>query len=234
MTIKEFALNTLVVALFVIVVIVAAFIEFHFVLHIDILPIHFLIPVLLGAIFGTLFVLSRHFYLKMKEKEPYEKIAKQDTLTGVMSRYACELILDFHMRQNHRLQTPFSILVIDVDNFKMINDTLGHDAGDKVLIELSHTVSNQLRDSDTLCRWGGEEFIVILSETPKNQVHEAARKVLKGIENYDFKIGKIVTVSIGIVCIDNAESSIEHYIKKADEALYCAKKQGKNCFVIAS
>ncbi len=234
MTIKEFTLNTLVVALFIIVVITAAYVEFHFVLHIDILPVYFLIPVFLGTVFGTLFVLSRHFYLKMKEKELYEKIAKQDTLTGVMSRYACELILDFHMRQNHRLQTPFSILIIDIDNFKMINDTLGHDAGDKVLIELSQMVSNQLRDSDTLCRWGGEEFITILSETLKDQVHEVARKILKGIENYNFKIGKTVTVSIGIVCIDNAEASIEYYIKKADEALYCAKKKGKNCFVIAS
>ncbi|GAB6046053.1 hypothetical protein JCM11957_16520 [Caminibacter profundus] len=117
-----------------------------------------------------------------------------------------------------------SILFFDVDFFKKVNDNYGHEFGDFVLSEIGKTLKNIFRKSDIVGRWGGEEFIVVLPETSFEDAKKVAKKLRKTIENYDFK-GKKFTISVGV---SEYNGNLEESLKKADIALYQAKKSGRN------
>lgn len=129
--------------------------------------------------------------------------------------------------------TPFSLLLIDVDLFKSINDTHGHLVGDDILRELTQSMENSLRPEDTIGRWGGEEFLVIANGTELESAELLAQRIRTGVEQHEFPNVGRVTVSIGVAQFQ-PNTSISHTFSIADKALYEAKHAGRNRVVIAA
>lgn len=154
--------------------------------------------------------------------------ATTDELTGLFNRRFFWETLFREDNRSKRLNQPYSILMIDIDNFKQINDSYGHLKGDEVLVAIAETLKENMRSFDTIARFGGEEFIALLPNTDKKTAIIVAEKILQVIRgvSFDFSDEKI-TVSIGVS--DSAESeNFEKVIILADERLYKAKSKGKN------
>ncbi|UOD33705.1 diguanylate cyclase [Deferribacteraceae bacterium V6Fe1] len=153
-----------------------------------------------------------------------------DELTGLFNRrFFWETIIREAERAKREKKT-YSILIFDIDNFKLVNDTYGHLNGDKVLVSLADELKKCIRKFDTLARFGGEEFVMLLPNTDKNKASVVAEKILNITRNIKYEFtDKQITVSIGIA--DSSEcSSFEEIIHLADDRLYKAKKNGKNRF----
>jgi two-component system, cell cycle response regulator len=131
-----------------------------------------------------------------------------------------------------------SILAIDVDFFKMINDTHGHDVGDKVLQELAVRIRQHTRSIDLCCRTGGEEFVLVLPSTDIAAAAVIAERLRKSIASKSFAVklaeGVPVTISIGLAGLGLVDDSLDKLLKRADEALYAAKREGRNRVVKAA
>ena len=151
----------------------------------------------------------------------------KDPLTGLYNRRCFYDRLDYEVEKMKRTKLPLSFALIDIDNFKTINDTYGHLEGDKVLVELAGIFKTQARSGDTIVRWGGEEFAMILPETDKSGVLAFAERIRKLVEfsNCKYKI----TVCIGITTVYQ-EHSAEKIMAITDMALYKAKEM-KNMVV---
>jgi len=158
--------------------------------------------------------------------EDYKKQAYIDGLTNIFNRNFLKNIENNIFIKAKFSQLPTSIIMMDVDNFKYINDTYGHKKGDEVLAKIAKTLKENLRKHDILIRYGGEEFLVILSDTDLKTAKKIANKLLFDIENL-FDEHK-VTMSAGVSQIEKSDNNIYDSIKRADEKLYLAKKKGKN------
>jgi diguanylate cyclase (GGDEF)-like protein len=159
------------------------------------------------------------------------KLARTDPLTGVYNRRFFIEALEREFARSRRYENPLSLLIIDADHFKSINDLYGHDTGDSVLKALCDAGRGIFRKTDFFARIGGEEFAVILPHTDQSKSHEVAERFLKRIEELTVKSEKgdvNFTVSIGIASIDEQTKEMENLMKKADKALYLAKENGKN------
>jgi diguanylate cyclase (GGDEF)-like protein len=159
--------------------------------------------------------------------------ATTDPLTGLSNRLKLNQALAAEMLRSMRYETPLSLVLYDVDNFKAVNDTHGHQIGDKVLIQLSQFVPSLLRNTDLLARWGGEEFVIVTPESDGEMAYQAAEKLRNAIEQIKFDEIGTVTCSFGVaqyMCGDTAES----LISRADDALYRAKLNGRNQVELAS
>ncbi len=168
---------------------------------------------------------------KSKEKE-LEELAYYDELTGLYTRHHFFHLANTHIRQLQNNQNALSILMLDLDNFKNINDTYGHSAGDHVLQSFSSLVSQKLRKSDIFGRIGGEEFAIFLPETIQNEAVLTAIRICQSVE--EFFSAYEVTVSIGIVTIKSPDYTVKQLLACADSALYQVKKNGKNSVKVAS
>jgi diguanylate cyclase (GGDEF)-like protein len=164
-----------------------------------------------------------------------QQIAITDALTGLYNRRYFDQVTESELALSARHGDPSSIVLIDIDHFKRINDTYGHDAGDKVLIELGAVLGGCLRESDLACRVGGEEFVVLCRRTGSRESHAVGEKIRVAIERHAFvdATGRRipVTVSVGIATFPDAGQvlSMKDYSRKADLALYCSKTSGRNC-----
>jgi len=168
--------------------------------------------------------------LKEKNKK-LEKLSTLDALTGLYNRNYLKQALTKEWIRSQRFGNSIGCLMMDIDLFKKINDTLGHKAGDEVLIEMSKIISSLLRGYDFSCRYGGDEFIIILPENSKEGVRIVGERLREKVHQHDFlKPQKLkLTVSIGGVSIQGEKAKdAEYIITKADKALYRAKKAGKN------
>lgn len=150
-----------------------------------------------------------------------------DPLTGLYNRNQFEICLAQEFNRGQRYKTPFSIAMIDIDYFKKVNDTFGHQFGDYVICEISKIIQNSLRKTDTVYRYGGEEIVIIMPETTKEHALLPLEKLRKTIETYDFN-GKNITVSIGITNYTENFNSPFEILKHADNMLYKAKNNGRN------
>jgi diguanylate cyclase (GGDEF)-like protein len=157
----------------------------------------------------------------------YSDTGGTDALTQVGNRKFLDDALLQEIERVKRYQRPLSIMMLDVDHFKKINDTLGHQTGDATLIELARIVRENTRQTDIVGRWGGEEFMVILPETPIEKTHLLADKLRKTVEHYAFSAAGKQTVSLGIAQLQDGES-LERLIHRTDLALYQAKDKGRN------
>ncbi|QID34211.1 diguanylate cyclase [Hydrogenobacter sp. T-8] len=166
---------------------------------------------------------------EVRRERVLTKLATRDQLTGIFNRRA--LIHDFErlLFQARRYQTPFSLIIFDMDNFKRLNDTYGHLMGDKALKEVVKAVKKVLRKSDIFGRWGGEEFLVLLPMTL--EPYAPAEKIRQTVENCKFCKDLSVTISLGATTYREGDT-IDSMISRADEALYRAKEQGKNRVVV--
>ncbi len=172
-----------------------------------------------------------------KEVMNYTGKAYIDSLTGLFNRrafdeYGMELIESFS-----RIGKPMAILIIDVDNFKRINDTLGHMTGDVVLRSIANSIKRTIRDSDVAFRYGGEEFVVLLPGAGEPGAMKVAEKVRRAVETtpVDTKMGMLnVTVSIGVTLIKEGDIDPNIVLDRSDSALYRAKREGKNRVVLVT
>ncbi|MEO0128799.1 MAG: diguanylate cyclase [candidate division WOR-3 bacterium] len=155
-----------------------------------------------------------------------------DPLTGIFNRRYFENQLSKELQRASRYEHSLSILFLDIDKFKKVNDEFGHQVGDQVLLELAQLLERNLRSVDVIARYGGDEFIILLPETKKEAAYKTANRILYAIQQYDFfknhpKI-KELGVSIGIASFPDDAGGTYELIKKADISLYKAKERGGN------
>ena len=151
-----------------------------------------------------------------------------DRLTKVLNRYAIDKEIDYYISVAQRHSVPFSLLMLDIDYFKKINDTYGHYIGDVVLKNISKMLRKNIRKIDKLGRWGGEEFIIILHATTQRRAVQKAEELRKLIEKNIIEEHYKITASIGVTSYreDDSKSSL---FARVDDALYRAKEEGRNC-----
>ena len=160
-------------------------------------------------------------------KENLKLLATTDSLTKIANRYKTNLEIDIELLRTKRFGEPFSLIMIDIDYFKKINDTYGHDRGDIVLETLADIISEEIREVDTFGRWGGEEFMLLLPNQTSGPALLVAQKLRLLIETYVFdEIGSL-TISIGVSQYEDLDNK-ENLLKRVDSALYIAKDEGRN------
>jgi diguanylate cyclase (GGDEF)-like protein len=172
---------------------------------------------------------SKNFELT-KAYDQIERISRIDPLTKVFNRRDMEEKMLDAVNLYEREMNPFSFLLLDIDFFKKINDTYGHDAGDYVLKTLAALFKTSLRKIDSICRWGGEEFLVLLNKTGEEGARVAAEKLRKAVEEFKFEYKDItfqITVTIGYSTFDELRE-VHEVVKEADLALYEGKQNGRN------
>lgn len=161
--------------------------------------------------------------------EQIERLSVTDQLTGIYNRRKFLETLSHEIERTKRYHTPFTIIMFDIDHFKSVNDTYGHDIGDLVLRELSHLIGDSLREVDVFARWGGEEFIAILPNTFVDDGYAVAERLRSNVEIFDFSPVPKVTCSFGVIsCEDASQCDNDILLKTVDEALYEAKENGRN------
>lgn len=160
-----------------------------------------------------------------KHNEQLEFISNTDALTGLKNRRKIDKIL------NQIKNKKFSLILMDIDHFKLINDDFGHLVGDEVLKEVSHILKYNVNQNDIIGRWGGEEFLIICKNTSLLEAKKLSYRIKELIENHDFKVRKI-TASFGISEAKN-DLELKDILAKADKALYKAKENGRNRIVLS-
>ena len=164
--------------------------------------------------------------------EQLHKLATTDTLTGLANRRKAMYELNKFWNEANGENVSLSCIMIDADNFKQINDTCGHYAGDEVLKRLSRTILYAVRTDDVVCRLGGDEFFVICPLTDEEGVLKVAKQIHKDVSGLHVKVEKGIwegSISLGIATKTKTMKSIDELIKTADLAVYKAKESGKNC-----
>jgi len=158
-----------------------------------------------------------------------------DGMTGLANRRDIMEKIDREATRSQRHQHPFTIILINIDHFRQVNDTYGYNAGDDVLVEVSRVLRGCVRNEDICARWGGEEFLLLLPETGAEASLAVANKVLESTSMSEFKANKPgirLTVSIGI-CEHDPSQSVQECISRANQALTLAKQGGRNRYIIA-
>jgi two-component system cell cycle response regulator len=161
------------------------------------------------------------------------ELAVTDPLTGLHNRRYMSGQLGNLVRRAGRGGEPVAALLVDIDHFKMINDSFGHDVGDEVLREFAVRLATNVRAIDLACRYGGEEFVVIMPETSLETAQRIAERLRVHVAGSPFRVSKVgeplgVTISIGVACTTGADDTPESLLKRADEAVYDAKAAGRN------
>jgi diguanylate cyclase (GGDEF)-like protein len=156
-----------------------------------------------------------------------ERLAVTDPLTGMLNRRGIEPQLFREMSQADRNGKPLSVIMVDVDHFKKVNDQYGHNVGDLVLREVANIVGRTIRGSDLAARWGGEEFLVLLPSTDLEAARRAGERIRAAVESFQLSEGHRITVSGGVARYQSPERLTE-MISRADKLLYEAKACGRN------
>jgi diguanylate cyclase (GGDEF)-like protein/PAS domain S-box-containing protein len=182
-----------------------------------------------GAViaFRDITVQKKHLQSLEAINELLEKQATTDVLTGICNRMKFNKSLTHEIQRAERYNTPLSLIIFDIDHFKLVNDTYGHLAGDNVLKNLARLVVSNLREIDIFARWGGEEFVIQTPETVLDGAIKLAEKLRSKIENHDFSEPEKITTSFGVTTLKKGDNTIS-LINRADEALYRAKEGGRN------
>lgn len=181
-----------------------------------------------AALTGSTLLTLIGFVLLASERvrEEFERLATRDSLTGALMRRAWNAAAQLELDRHRRHQRELSMVVMDLDYFKRINDTYGHQAGDKALVDFVERVNTHLRSQDQMGRLGGEEFVLLLPETTADEAWVVAERIRES----SAKAGNDVryTVSMGIATLREEDHSVQALLARADEALYRAKGNGRN------
>lgn len=180
---------------------------------------------------GIVFDVSRNKAIEQELKETNEKLKElviTDDLTSAYNRRYLDEKLNNEIQRYRRTNSPFSIIMFDIDDFKFINDKYGHNVGDDVLIKIVEVIMTRLREIDILSRFGGDEFMVLLPETKISDAVILAEDILKLLNNTS--LGQIdrIKASMGVLEYHD-NSSLKETIKKVDDLMYLAKADGRNC-----
>jgi diguanylate cyclase (GGDEF)-like protein len=161
------------------------------------------------------------------------KAAITDPLTDLYNRRFFDARLRQEVARVRRTSRSLGLMFVDLDHFKQINDQYGHDAGNLVLTQVARIIRQSIRSADVPARWGGDEFTVLLTEPEMDSLEMIARRVRDGVEQTSWGPVRDVTATIGIAVMPNDAETIEDLLKAADEAMYLAKKKGKNTYALA-
>jgi len=162
-----------------------------------------------------------------------EKLSMTDHLTQAYNRNYIDMIMEQEIHRTNRYKNALSLIIIDLDDFKKVNDTYGHLMGDEVLVQSVYWIRSVIRESDTLGRWGGEEFVLICPNTNLQEAVHIAEKIRRGISKLTFSTNLQQTISIGVARYHQRQT-VDQWVASADRALYKAKNQGKNQVVYSS
>ena len=175
---------------------------------------------------ALLYLLQRLLSLQTHSRQ-LARMATTDALTGAVNRTGLEDALQRALADWHEHRQPLGLVLIDIDHFKAVNDTRGHQAGDRVLAGLAELVRSQVRGQDLLGRWGGEEFLLVCRDTLQPQAVAIAEKLRARVAEHDFGGGLRITASFGVASLDR-ERPLDQLFAAADAALYRAKAEGRN------
>jgi diguanylate cyclase (GGDEF)-like protein/PAS domain S-box-containing protein len=164
--------------------------------------------------------------------EKLKRLATTDILTGAYNRTVFDEIIAREMERVKRYNKSLSVIMFDIDHFKKVNDTFGHNVGDSVLKKIAHIVKKTIRKVDYFIRWGGEEFLIISGETNQEQAYVLAERLRKSIEKFNFNNSAHITISCGVAKFKK-EDTRNTLIKKVDDAMYKAKRKGRNRVVMS-
>jgi diguanylate cyclase (GGDEF)-like protein len=164
---------------------------------------------------------------RKRDEEAIYLLATTDSLTGIANRREFTAILMREMDQTKRYGMPMALVMYDIDYFKRVNDTFGHDIGDQVLQTITGLVKENIRASDIVARWGGEEFMVLMPQTNLQDAGNTAEKLRLAIAGHHFDQVNKLTVSFGVTAYE-PQDDLNSLLKRVDDALYQAKEQGRN------
>lgn len=171
-----------------------------------------------------------------EQKRELEKLSQQDAMTGTLNRVGFKSRFQHLLQIAKRYREPLCLVMMDIDRFKQINDTLGHAVGDEVLIEFTRRTQQQLRTADLFCRWGGEEFLVCLPQTTLENARKLAERMRLSLAEDPMQQGEReihLTASYGVA--DSREGDLlDDIVKRADKAMYKAKQLGRNRVVLCT
>lgn len=174
----------------------------------------------------TLFAVNRY-------QKRLENMATTDSLTGLLNRQAFESGFQKMIAEAKRSGHPFSVILLDIDLFKQVNDSFGHLEGDRVICAITGLISASIRETDVAARWGGEEFLIMLRDCPLEKAIEVAEKLRRSVSAHDFALGQAhapITVSLGVAQYSAPEADAA-FFARVDKALYQAKEDGRNLTV---
>lgn len=182
----------------------------------------------LGVVLLSVLATSLWWMRKLRAiNRQLKDLAQTDPLTGLFNRNGLYESFASDVARALRYGRPLSVILLDIDHFKRVNDELGHLVGDKVLMELGALIKRTIRGVDTVCRWGGEEFVVICHETPVQQAQELAERLLQAARTHAFAAGRPVTLSAGVTDLAQGDTP-DTLVQRADEAMYQAKHAGRD------
>ncbi len=178
--------------------------------------------------FLFLVIMSLLFSALHKNLDSEKTRANTDALTGALNRRAFFDIAEYELNRSHRYEHAITIAYIDLDNFKEINDHLGHTTGDRLLITVTKTISAAIRNTDILSRFGGDEFVLLLPETPADAAATFLKKLQHQLDLVMSAKNWPVSFSIGAITYPKSPPTVDEVIKKADMLMYEVKRSGKN------
>lgn len=185
----------------------------------------------ISVVFAMFAYLSSYYYGTIAAAQRHlSMLAMTDPLTGLYNRRHILDVAEYEAVQQKRTSTGLSFIITDIDYFKRINDTYGHDAGDAVIVAVSQTIRNSVREQDSVARWGGEEFLIVLPDTHLDKAAHVAHRIRENVAAIRVPAGPrtiSVSATLGVSFYRTGES-ISNAIAKADESLYKGKKEGRN------
>ena len=193
-----------------------------YILDIPIKSTSFIIPIIAGLIFG--YLLAKNKLLSQHLKT----LAHTDMLTGVFNRMMFEHMLEAEILKTNRYGGTFSIIFLDIDHFKQVNDQFGHQVGDMVLSDFAHLLKKVNRLSDLTARYGGEEFVILSIASGLSDTVKHAERLRRAIEMHQFDTANKITCSFGVAEFKKEIDTKKSLLKRADDALYIAKENGRN------
>ena len=196
--------------------------------QVDYTPVIWLGVVLIAVVATSLVWMRR---LKALNRR-LQRLSVTDALTGLFNRTGLSASFPLDIERAQRYRRPLSIVLLDLDHFKIVNDEFGHLVGDKVLVEFANLIRATVRQVDAIYRWGGEEFLIICPETPPEQVRNLTERILDGVRRYHFPTRRTMTVSAGVAHLGVGDT-MTSLLQRADEALYQAKTTGRDRICLA-
>jgi diguanylate cyclase (GGDEF)-like protein len=182
--------------------------------------------------------LTREIEERKKAQAELERIVTLDPLTNLYNRRHFFELTQKELERSHRYNRPLSVIMLDIDHFKQVNDQFGHLVGDRVIVEVARRIQKALRRIDLACRYGGEEFAVLLPETPVLQAEMVASRLWKLVTKQPTVSGELIlkiTVSVGVATYQHTgEITVDTLLDRADKAMYAAKEKGRNQVMVYS